>query len=197
MKKEFFLAKLMILIILIGLTGCSEDIAPRARPHGFHQILFPETVVYQKFKSEICPFEFTYPASGKISRIFDDSCWVDIDFPEYGLKWHLTHRFVPETGLAVGEHFEEHRKLIYKHSKKATQIAARDFNTPVASGKAWEVYGNVGTPAYYFLADSAQENILMVSFYFNTATKNDSLAPVIEYMRGEVEKSLESLVWRE
>lgn len=178
------------------LSGCSEEIAPRARPHGFHKISFPETDAYQNFETDNCPFKFTYPASGQISRLENDSCWIDIDFPQYGLKWHLTHRFVPDTGLPIGEHFEEHRKLIYKHSKKATQIAARDYNTSAGTGKAYEVYGNVGTPAYYFLSDSAQENVLMLSFYFNTAMKNDSLAPIIEYMREEVEKSLESLRWK-
>jgi len=188
---------ILFLGMIFLLSSCSEDIAPRARPHGFHKISFPETVEYQNFKTDQCPFEFAYPASGKVSRVSDDSCWVDIDFPQYDLKWHLTHRFVPASGIAIGEHFEEHRKLIYKHSKKATQIAARDYNTSAGTGKAWEVYGNVGTPAYYFLADSAEENILMLSFYFNTATKNDSLAPVIEFMRGEVEKSLESLRWKE
>ena len=195
-KGSFLLAAVILFGMIFFLGGCSDEVSPRARPHGFHKISFPEELDYQAFHSETCPFEFQYPVSGQISRSFDDSCWVDIDFPEYGLKWHLTHRFVPETDIATGQHFEEHRKLIYKHSKKATQIAARDFDTPEASGKAWEVYGNVGTPAYYFLADSAQENILMLSFYFNTAMKNDSLAPVIEYMRGEVEKSLETLVWK-
>lgn len=200
MKNNFSPIKLLGFTLLFGLISllgsCAEEIAPRARPHGFHQISFPDTVSYQKFSLDNCPFEFMYPASGEITRAEDDSCWVDIAFPAYGLKWHLTHRFVPDTDMPIGEHFEEHRKLIYKHSKKATQIAARDYNPPAGTGKAYEVYGNVGTPAYYFLADSAQENILMLSFYFNTALKNDSLAPVIEYMRGEVENSLESLRWK-
>lgn len=196
-----FWKKIQLFILVIGMTfllsACGEELPPRARPHGFHRISFPENVTYKKFESPDCPFEFEYPAYAEVSRMKEDSCWVDIDFPLYDLKWHLTHRFVPETNMTTAEHFEEHRKLIYKHSKKATQIAARDFQTAEGTGKAWEVYGNVGTPAYYFLSDSAQENILVISFYFNTALKNDSLAPVIEYMRGEMERSLQSLKWKE
>jgi len=196
MKKDIgLLSAIGIAVLALLLVGCAGEDPPRARPYGFHKISLPETIAYQSFVSESCPFSFQYPVMGEVSREMKDSCWVDIYFPDYDLKWHLTHRYVPDTELKIGEHFEEHRKLIYKHSKKATQIAARDFETATSSGTAWEVYGNVGTPAYYFIADSAKENMLTVSFYFNTAMKNDSLAPVIDYMRGEMEKALQTLEW--
>jgi gliding motility-associated lipoprotein GldD len=193
--KPFFFLFITGLLLLMLLMSCEPPV-PRARPYGYHRISFPDSIAYQDFSNPYCPFSFPYPASATITRSMQDSCWIDIYFPSYDLKWHLTYRSIPESDRPLSGHFEEYRQLVYKHTKKATQILSHPFQQGQVTGTAWEVYGNVGTPAYYFVTDSSREHLLLSSFYFNTALKNDSLAPVIDYMKGEMEKALGQVEWK-
>lgn len=181
--------------LLLWLGACSEP-EQLPRRHGFHRIELPAETQQIRFESEACPFTFSYPAGGRITRDRSDSCWADINFPRYELKWHMTCRPVGGAKLSYAEMFEEHRRLIYKHAKKATDIRTGEFDIPAGRVIVHEVYGNVGAPAYYFVSDSNRQNVLTLTFYFQTALKNDSLAPVIDYMKAEVGRSLMSLQWQ-
>ncbi|MDX2249763.1 MAG: hypothetical protein SF052_23465 [Bacteroidia bacterium] len=181
--------------IFFFLSGC-EEYVPYPRPFGFPRIDFPTKTAYTSFSNEICPFTFEYPDYGKISRSLDDSCWVDIHFPVYDCKWHITYRTADKKGKDRHAHYEDYRRLIYKHSKKATQIQESPITVPAGQGILFEIYGNVGTPAQVFLYDSTETQIVMMSFYFQTALKNDSLQPVINYMKGEIGHTLETFQWK-
>ena len=185
-------------ISLLTLLACNSY-TPYPRPHGFHRIELPapEARKYRMFQNETCPFSFFYPGEGKISRDLSDSCWVDIDFPQYDLKWHITYRNVEETQKSRSTHFEEYRRMIYKHSKQATQIVPSTFELEAGEGTFFEIYGNVGTPAQVFMYDSTEQHVMMMSFYFQTALKNDSLLPVINYMKEEVRNMMDSFEWEE
>lgn len=181
-------------IFWVSLFGCNTP-APFPRPFGFHRIDLPDDKSYKIFQNEICPFTFEYPSLGQISKQTLDSCWVDIYYPAYDCKWHITYRSIPIQGRDRAYHLEEHRSLIYKHAKMATRIN----NTPVQEengyGVLYEVYGNVGTPAQFFFSDSTGNHVVMTSFYFNTALKNDSLQPIINYMKGELKHMMSSIQW--
>ena len=188
------LLNILFIAPVLCLLSCTES-TPIPRKYGFHRIEFPNTTQYKSFDNRSCPFTFEYPVEGEIVRDFKDSCWVDIEFERYGLTWHLNYRNANEDGRDRNFHFEEHRKLIYKHSKKASEIRPFQFTNSQGYGTLHEVYGNVGTPAYIFFSDTADQDIFVMSFYFQTALKNDSLAPVIDYMKGEVRHMVESLRW--
>jgi gliding motility-associated lipoprotein GldD len=151
---------------------------------------------YQTFRSEVCPFTFEYPSSGQIVRNNADSCWVSIRFDRYDLTWHLTYRNASASGKPRAVHFEEYRRLVYQHSKKSSRIEENPFALPQGDGFLFEVYGEVGTPAQVFFSDSTQEDLLMLSFYYQDATTRDSLQPVTQYMKDELLYTLQSLQWR-
>ncbi len=186
---------LLLSLLTCLLLACGGKSEPVPRPMAYHRIDFPTTTSYTHFDNETCPFSFEYPAYGEISRDLEDSCWVDIYFPPYDCKWHLTYRNVNSTGKSRSVHFEEHRKLVYKHVQKARQIKDGPFQVRAGYGTVYEVYGNVGAPTYIFMSDSTDSDILMATFYFQTALKNDSLAPVIEYMKGQLNQMLQTFEW--
>ena len=181
--------------ILLSLTGCKEETISYPRPYAYPRINLPEHS-YSSYSSPTCDFSFEYPAFGEVEQQKSmDSCIADIYYPPFDCKWHLTYRNIPESGKTRSQHFEEYRKLVYKHSPKITKIDEFDLKTPNGTGTMFELYGNVGTPAKIFFGND--EHLVMMSFYFNTAEKNDSLAPVIAFMKQDMEHMVTSLNWRD
>lgn len=191
---SLFLTALISTFLLLAVS-CEEPVS-QPRKYGFPRIEFPQDYAYTTFSNESCPFTFDYPEFGEITRESGDSCWVDITFPAFDLTWHLTYRNAQVSGKSSSQHFEEYRRLVYKHSSKASHIEANPFEAPAGKGTLFEIYGEVGTPEQVFLADSEEQDIMMMSFYFRTATENDSLAPVSAYMKKEVKKMLNTFKWK-
>lgn len=187
--------KFLFLVILAFLAVSCYEYTPTPRPFTFPRINLPENVTYSVLDTPACPVYLEYPAFGVISRSMADSCWTDISFPEFNCKWHVTYRNATETGKKRSKHFEEYRGLVYKHSQKATEIRENPVTTPAGSGVFFEMYGNVGTPAQLFLSDSTGEHILMLSMYYMTAEKNDSLAPVSAFMKTQIQHLANSVKW--
>lgn len=184
----------LLLTLLLWLGGCGEDPVPKQR--GFHRLEMPAHT-YQRYTRPGCPYSFEYPGFGTVSYNDPDSCWMDIYFKPFHCNWHFTYRPLKGSREQRSREFEDYRKLIYKHTVKATQIRESQIETPRLRGTMFEVYGNVPTSAQLFLTDAENQHVMEVSFYFFTAVKNDSLAPVIQYMKQDLLHLAESLAWTE
>ncbi len=185
---------LLVLVSLFTFSACQPP-PTYPRPWGYHRIELPKEVQYLTFENESCPFTFDYPSTGKITHQQTDSCWINIYYPAYKATWHITHRNTAKTNKPADLHYEEWRKLIYAHSKKASQIKDELVERENGKGFFYEVYGNVGTPAQFFFRNHEGTDIVMMNCYFQTATKNDSLAPVIAFMKEEMKGVLASIDW--
>lgn len=153
----------------------------------------PVEVEYTSVQSKTCPFTFEVPVEGKVTRDLSDSCWLDIHFDAYDITWHISHRDTRLTGRTADFHFEEHRKLVYKHSQKATEIRPFDYRAPAGFVTAHELFGEVGSPYYLFLRDSSNTQVATMAIYFQTSLKNDSLAPMISYMKKQLDHAANTL----
>lgn len=183
--------------LMVGLmSGCEEEYVPFARKYAFPRIELPAQTVYKVFDQEACPFTFEYPETGTISRNQPDSCWVDISMEEFGATIHVNGRSIPGSGRPVEVHQEEHRRLIYNHSVKAARIVPGPLTLENGSGITYEMVGEVGTPMQAFFHDPSGEESVVISFYYQTAMKNDSLAPVTGYLKDQMNHLIESINWK-
>lgn len=194
-QRRFWGFFLLSTIILAG-WGCTEEYVPFPRPYAFPRLELPTQVGYQTFDNESCPFTFEYPEGARIERNRADSCWVDITFPDYDCTWHLNSRNIPGSGRPLAVHQEEHRRLIFNHAIKASRIEPEPIEYPAGSGVKYQVSGNVATPTQIFFHDSLGQEAMTFSFYYQTALKNDSLAPVTDFMRAQVEHMLQTFRWK-
>lgn len=187
----------LILISLLLLFVACEEYVPTPRPKAFPRIDLPAPSArsYQTLQSEACPVSLQFPASGEVVRDLNDSCWVNILFEDYDLTWHLTVRDIQPGPRGVAPYFEDHRKLVYKHSKKASRIESQPFESPQGDGFWFEIYGEVGTPAQVFMTDPKDRYSLVLSFYYQTAMKRDSLLPISQYMKEEMQHTLSTIEW--
>lgn len=181
------------IVLALLAVACSKPQDPLPRPKGWPRIELPEHA-YQAFDASSCPFSFEYPKIGVIERQKADSCWMDLYFPQFECRWHVTYRYIPGSGKTVMDHNEEYRRLVFKHIQKVSQIKENNFEGPHGKGIMYELFGTVGVPAQVLYTDST--HLVMASFYFDTAVRNDSLAPVIDFMKADLMHMAQSIAWK-
>jgi len=181
-------------------SGCDSPYPPK--PKGFFRINLPEKS-YREFTSDVCPFRFQYPVYADIVRdslFFDKApenpCWLNIDFKELGGKIHLSYKEINAEN-SLEKLIEDAHKLTFKHTTKADFIDENIIeNGKGASGILFAVGGNAASNAQFFLTDSLH-HFIRGSLYFNSTPNEDSLAPVIRFVKEDMLLLMESFEWVE
>lgn len=93
---------------------------------------------------------------------------------------------------------EDSRTLAYKHTIKAEAIdetlIRRDKQH--VHGIVYEIRGaNTASSLQFFLTDS-NNHFIRGALYFSVAPKNDSLAPVINFIKADVNHFINSFKWK-
>jgi len=183
----------VLLLFIATMLSCRGHQSPK--PRGYFRIEFPEHS-YQQFDTTF-PYKFEYP---KYSKIVMDTLpdaepyWCNIAFASLNGQIHLSYKKV---GDQFYELLEDSRNLAYKHSIKADAINERFFedSDKQVMGILYEIKGNAASPFQFFVTDST-EHFLRGSLYFNTVPNKDSLAPVIEFIKADIEHIIESIEWK-
>lgn len=180
------------LIISVSLS-CSSDYSPK--PRGYFRIDFPERS-YVTYEDD-CPFIFRYPSFARISS--DESsvaqpCWINIDFPEFNGRLHISYKEVDNN---LVEYIEDTRKLAFKHTVMADAIDEHMFINEEKNvyGVLYDIKGNSASALQFFLTDSSR-HFFRGALYFNVQPNKDSLAPVIDYFREDIEHFIETFAWK-
>ena len=181
------------LIVLAG--GCRDTYSPK--PKGYNRLQLPP----HEYISLPDSLPYSFEVS-KAARILRDSSyiaeryWIDIYYPVMKSNIQITYKALHNDSVLLKELVNDAWKLTSKHQIKAYAIDESIVKTP--SGKTAvvaELAGEVPTPFQFYITDSV-ENFLRGAVYFRTATKNDSLAPAIEYMKIDAIHLLNTLVWK-
>jgi gliding motility-associated lipoprotein GldD len=181
-------------ILLLSLLCCKRHYTPK--PAGYLRIDFPEKT-YQIYNSS-CPFTFEYPLYGKIiadtSRIAEP-CWINIEFPSFGGKIHISYKPVSNN---VNVYIEDSRTLAYKHTVKADAISETLYTNDEKKvyGLLYQIKGDAASSVQFYLTDSTR-HFLRGSLYFNVQPNADSLAPVIDFFMEDIMHLVETLEWKD
>lgn len=181
---------------LLFTTSCGgSDYSPK--PNGYFRIEFPEKS-YQTFENNP-NFSFDYP---KYTEIYQDSSrdatknWYNLAFPQFNARLHIS--YFPIASLKEFTQLtEDSRKLAFKHTIKATGIDEALIKNP--ENKIYGIYytitGNTASSLQFYLTDSTK-NYLRGALYFNEKPKQDSIQPVIDFIREDVDKMIKTLKWK-
>ena len=187
------LMRITLLLLLLSFICCKQHYTPK--PAGYPRIDFPEKT-YQLYDST-CPFTFEYPVYGKItsdtSRI-TEPCWINIEFPSFSGKIHLSYKTVNNN---VNTYIEDSRTLAYKHTVKADAISETLYSDEEQKvyGLLYEIKGDAASNVQFYLTDS-NRHFLRGSLYFNIQPNADSLAPVIDFFKDDIIHLVETLKWK-
>lgn len=182
-----------IIITICLISSCTQTYTPK--PRGYFRIDFPAKE-YQKFDST-CPYIFEYPNYGRIEKDMNKSaepCWINISFPKYKSKIHLSYKTIHGN---FTEYLEDSHTLAYKHAIKADAIDEYQVEFPEKKvyGIIYDIRGNAASSVQFYLTDSIK-HFLRGSLYFESTPNKDSLAPAIDFFRKDVEKLINTLEWK-
>ena len=176
MKRFFPLAFLVLLCL-----ACESNWLPK--PPGYNRIELPRHE-YQRLEQGY-PYQLDFSTYSKVeadSFNLGEKEWINLNYPDFGAKVHLTYKKIDQNTdfkILSNDAFN----LTAKHQIKAYGIEEAILLTPNGySAVVAELTGEVPTQFQFFVTDSTS-HFLRGAVYFNTALKNDSLAPVIEFIK--------------
>lgn len=188
----------IVFLLTFLIAACDEGETYTPKPKGYNHIELP-TPEYKVYEEKGFPYSFEYSAH---SELADDTIgihedyWKIMYYPAFKAEVDLTYKAVNKDQERLDSLIRDAQKLAYKHSVKATSI---DKYATEMNGNYLMYYfisGDVPSQVQFFIHDSTN-HFLRGSLYFKTATKNDSLAPVIDYISKDLKHTLNTLEWRD
>jgi gliding motility-associated lipoprotein GldD len=188
---------ILIVFVLLGIlvtTGCSETFTPK--PKGFFRIDLPAKS-YQNL-SDTLPYFFEFPDYALVKNDIHqhgEKGWINIEFPQFNGILHISYKEVDQN---LDVFTEDARTLVFKHIPKASAINNKLILQPERRvfGTLFEIDGKgTASPVQFYLTDSTN-HFLRAALYFNVRPNNDSLAPVIEFLKADVEHMIQTFYWR-
>jgi gliding motility-associated lipoprotein GldD len=192
--KNIFLLLTLTSTLILFFQGCREDYAPK--PRGYFRIDFPEKE-YVRFDTTY-PYSFEYPVYAKVvpdTRASSEPYWINIDFPQYQGRIHISYK--PVNNNLTG-YLEDARTFVVKHIPKADAIDDSLVYRPEdrVFGLVYYIEGSqAASPCQFFVTDSSA-HFLRGALYFNVTPNNDSLAPVIDFIREDIRHMLKTFKWK-
>lgn len=197
---RFLSRTLLFLTLTVLYTACKpEPYTPR--PRGYYQIPLPEHA-YQTFDVPGFPYSFEYPTYGKIvqdTSFFgqrpENPYWINIEFPELNGAIYLSYKQIGQK-YSLQHLLEDAHEMSFFHDKRADYINDTVFhNTHNVVGLIYTVGGNAAS-AYQFFATDSVSHFLRGALYFDVSPNADSLKPVNEFLKQDMEHLLGTLRWR-
>lgn len=187
---------LILTVCLFCACGGGGDYAPK--PRGYYRIKLPKKE-YQDYAGG-CPFYFKYPKYAVIEpdRLKNAKpCWLNMQFPGFNGTLHLSYEHIRDKKM-FNMLVEDSYKLASKHTVKATSIDQSAINIPFYNifGVYYSIEGNVASSAQFFLTDSTK-NYIHGSLYFNVQPRIDSIQPVMDFVKKDVDVMIKSFRWKE
>jgi len=176
------------------LASCQKDYLPK--PKGYNRIELPEAT-YQSLPDTL-PYKFEYSQHAQLFRDtswITERYWIDLFYPKFDANVQITYKPISEKQLS-DEYLNDSYRLTSKHNVKAYAIEEKIIvlnSGNVAS--VTELEGEVPSPFQFHITDST-EHFLRGALYFKLSQKNDSLRPVIDFVKEDIIHMLNTLEWQ-
>jgi gliding motility-associated lipoprotein GldD len=184
----------IVLSVSMLLVSCSESYSPK--PRGYYRIDLPQHA-YQVFNSD-CPYTFEYPSYASVeadSSKLAEPFWINIRYAPFHATLHFSYKAVQGN---LAKYLDDAHTLVNKHIPKANAIGQKEFSNPTVRvyGLVYDIRGaDAASPCQFYLTDSTS-NFVRGALYFNHVPNNDSLAPVIDFLKADIEHMISTFRWK-
>jgi gliding motility-associated lipoprotein GldD len=180
-------------MMVLFLASCSGGYTPK--PVGHPRIKTPEKA-YRVFDEGI-HYQFEIPVYATLEQERgrrSEQGWTNVVFPGLNGKIHLSYKPVRDN---LGDYIADSRTLAYKHTVKAEGIEETPFidRENRRFGMVYDLDGNVASAVQFFVTDSTH-HFLRGSLYFNCTPNQDSLRPVVDFIREDIIHMISTTRWK-
>jgi gliding motility-associated lipoprotein GldD len=185
---------LFILLISTILLSCGgKTFTPK--PAGYFRVDLP-IKEYQTLEKD-CPFTFEFPTYSITKKNINNPnkpCWFDVVFTNLDASIYLSYKPVDSN---LNKYIEESRMLAFKHTVKAFDIEQLIINYPEKDvyGLVYQIEGNAASAYQFHLTDN-DKHFLRGSLYFNNIPNQDSIQPVLDFIKEDITHIFETFEWK-
>lgn len=184
---------LYIFFLLVIIASCQSDYSPK--PRGYFRIDLPAHE-YQQFDTTF-PYAFDYPI---YAIIFPDTTglaepyWINISYPAFKAQLHISYKEIHNN---LHKYLEDSRTLVNKHIPKANAITQKEFINQDGKvyGLTFSIKGTEAASPYQFYLTDSLSRFVRGALYFNIVPNNDSLAPVIDFLKQDIDYMISAFRW--
>lgn len=187
---------IFVALLLFSCIKRVENHIPK--PKGYFRIELPDHEYVIMKSDSTLPFSFDKSKHADFNYELKDEgmYWMNVVYPSLNAEINMT--YIPLHGdlreLAVAE-----EKMIAFHIEHGK---ADDIQEDYIYDSAQDMYGKIftvegktaATPLSFWATDSAN-HFIRAALYFNFAPNNDSLKPVIDYLKEDVLEIINTLKW--
>ena len=189
----------LIFYATVSLSACgsssSDNYIPK--PKGYPRLDLP--VPRYKPLDPTYPYQFEYNSVAQIrpdSFAHSERDWIFINYPAFKASVQLTYKPVKNDVNRLRAMLDDSYKLAARHNVKASAIEEKKIRLKSGlEASIIDLSGDVPSQVQFVTTDSTT-HFMRGALYFNTATENDSLQPVIQYIRKDILHLLNTLTWR-
>ncbi len=181
-------------------SSCHGDYSPK--PKAYPRVIFPEQK-YELYDPANCPFKFEKPTYALVQHdsaymgtlLSADMCWMNVYLNPLNGVINLTYKNI-ENPKQLEQLIEDAHKLAFKHTKKANYIdEVRIENQHGAGGILYDLGGDAASNVQFFLTDSSK-HFIRGALYFYSQPNADSMAPVLNFVKADIEHLLKTFEWK-
>jgi gliding motility-associated lipoprotein GldD len=185
----------LYILTAILFISCGTDYSPK--PRAYFRIQFPEKK-YQTYSGD-CPYSFEFPDYAKVqpdSSRDSKPCWLNVNYPDFNGRIHLSYQPIASID-EFNQLTEDARTFAFKHTVKATAIDEGIISYPKEKvyGIYYSIDGNTASSVQFFLTDSTK-NYLRGALYFNEQPRLDSIQPVMEFLKKDIDQMIKTFKWK-
>lgn len=186
MKIKNFLVFFFFIIFIS--VSCNDDVT--VKPAAKLRLDYPVA----KYKRVAPGCEFSFEMNDNAVMVKKDNCDLNIQYPGMKATIYLTYQQVRANNL--DSLLQDAQRLAYDHTIKANSIPAYPFVNPDSDvyGMFYMIDGNAATQAEFYVTDSIR-HFLNGAVYFKAKPNYDSIFPAAEYLREDIRKIMETIVW--
>lgn len=205
LKRKASLKNLLLalaVVMFFGACNSAPDYSPK--PRGYFRIYYPKRA-YRKFDT-IYPFTFIYPTYAYIEKdktpqrsdkkLLNMKYLLNMQFPQFNGTLHLSYETITSKEV-FNELTEDARAFAFKHTIKATSIDQAIIHNPDRKiyGIYYTIDGNAASSIQFFITDSVK-NYMRGALYFNTPPRIDSIQPVLNFVKKDVDTLIKTFRWK-
>ncbi|HLT94508.1 MAG TPA: hypothetical protein VKZ56_08105 [Membranihabitans sp.] len=191
---------ILLPIVLIACANDQSTFSPKPRMYPRVELPVPEYISVDEafdcgFTFRMSKYAQLHERTSYFGEELENECWFDIRYPDLDASIHFTY-YPIDAQESFQNLANESFRMAYEHSSIASGIHEQPLSlNGKESGMIFTLTGPVASPYQFYLTDTTH-HFLRASLYFNARPNPDSIAPMLEYIKVDLDTLIKSFQWK-